>query len=116
MESEKIQNAETGEPKSWVYKKSLKESATRWRQWKEDGRSKEYIAEKIYCGLMLRHDEPTKKKISKAIVAQCFSRTLNRWHNNNPKKFQARFLCPELGYLSDAIAYVTEPIEESEND
>lgn len=116
LESEKIQNAETGEPKLWVYKKSLKDSATRWKKWKEDGKSKEYIAEKIYWGLMLRHDEPTKKKISKAIVAQCFSRTLDRWHNKDFKKLQARLLCPELEYLSDAIAYVTEPIEEPEND
>lgn len=116
FESEKIQNAKTGEPKSWVYKKCLKESAERWKKWNGDGKSKEYIADKIYRGIMLRRDDPTKNKISKAIVAQCFSSVLDGWHNKDSKKLRARLLCPELKYLSDAIAYVTEPIEELEND
>lgn len=111
LESEKIQNAKTGQPRIDVYKSTRKKTAEFWREWKESGLSAESIAKKIYWELMLKDGDPTKKQISKAIVAQCFSRQLEEMRSRFPKATSARLLYPELKYLVDAISYVTEDIE-----
>jgi len=116
LESDKIQNAQTGQPQTWVYRKALKQAATLWRDWANEERDKEYIATRIYWGLMLKDGDAKKGTISKAIVAQCFSRLLSTRNNKFPKGLRVHLLCPELKYLSDAIAYVTEAIEEPKDD
>jgi putative ATP-dependent endonuclease of OLD family len=116
LESDKIQNAQTGQPQPNAYRRALKWAAKLWRRWEKDGQDKESIATKIYWGLMLKEGDLKKKKISKAIVAQCFSRILDAKRNKYPNGLRARLLCPELKYLSDAIGYVTEEIEEPQDD
>jgi len=116
LESDKIQNAKTGQPQPNAYRRAFKWAAKLWREWKKDGKDKQSIATRIYWGLMLKEGDSKKKKISKAIVAQCFSRVMNAIFNKFPKGIRARLICPELKYLRDAIAYVTEDIEEPQDD
>ena len=71
-----------------------------FQQWNNEAWSDEQIAYEIYKKTLL------DKRISKAIVAQCFGEALSK--NNNRPKLKAKIEGDaKLKYLVDAIKYAT---------
>ena len=117
--AEKIQNSSMGDPSEAKIKKAIEEAEQEIAGFKlkYDGqpRAKAKAAKDIYYEFMLKGDKKTKG-VSKAIVAQVFSKRLVKYRETSWKRVHNRLTTSPLKYLSDAICHVTAPLEEGADD
>lgn len=104
--AEKVSNAKTGEPqdgKAEEVRATVKANLKQWgEQWADSPRKREKIAYEIYRKTML------DRGVSKAIIAQLFSRRLAKF--GNKEELAAAILrSKHFSYLVDAICHVTKP-------
>ncbi len=109
LQAEKIQNSNNIGLTDAKEAKINKDVETKFKEWRDDNFSGEKIAFEIYNNLILG------KKISKAIIAQCFANILTEYVDREDIK--KRLLNNgEFGYIIDAINYTTsENVNKAEN-